>query len=170
MKKLDRYIFFRILAIALFMLVILICIFILIDFSENSDDFTDRGAELSQIWGEYYVHYIPEMTRLVLPVAMFVACLFLTGQMTERLEITAIKASGISLYRLAVVFLMSVVTMAAVVSYLDAYVIYFSSTERGKFEWSFLSSSRERIDREGIFRLNSDSTVMKISFFDAYAD
>src|SRR5690625_7397477 len=96
MKKLNRYIFFRILAIALFMLVILICIFILIDFSENSDDFTDSGAELSQIGGEYYVHYIPEMTRLVLPVAMFVACLFLTVQMTERPEITAIKASDIS--------------------------------------------------------------------------
>src|SRR5690625_7496414 len=101
MKKLDRYIFFRILAIALFMLVILICIFILIDFSENSDDFTDRGAELSQIWGEYYVHYIPEMTRLVLPVAMFVACLFLTEQMTVRLELQALKVSVISTYRLA---------------------------------------------------------------------
>src|SRR5690625_5600641 len=127
MIKLNRYLFFRILAIALFMLVILICIFILIDFSENSDDFTDRGAELSQIWGEYYVHYIPEMTRLVLPVAMFVACLLLTGQMTERLGITAIKASGISLSRLAVPFLMLGVTLAAVVSYLADYVITYST-------------------------------------------
>lgn len=170
MKKLDRYIFFRILAIALFMLVILICIFILIDFSENSDDFTDRGAELSQIWGEYYVHYIPEMTRLVLPVAMFVACLFLTGQMTERLEITAIKASGISLYRLAVPFLMIGVTLAAVVSYLDAYVIPSSNTERIKFEQRFLSSSSDRIDRGGIFRQDSDSTIININFYDANAD
>lgn len=170
MKKLDRYIFFRILTIALFMLAILICIFILIDFSENSDDFTDRGAQLGQIWSEYYIHYIPEMTRLVLPVAMFIACLFLAGQMTERLEITAIKASGISLYRLVVPFLLIGVVLAGVVSYLDAYVIPESNTERIKFEQRFLSNSGDRIDRGGIFRQDSDSTIININFYDANAD
>lgn len=170
MKKLDRYIFFRILTITLFMLALLICIFILIDFSENSDDFTDKGAELGQIWGEYYVHYIPEMTRLVIPVAIFIACLFLAGQMTERLEITAIKASGISLYRLVVPFLFIGVVLAGVVSYLDGYVIPASNSERIKFEQRFLSSSGDRIDRGGIFRQDSDSTIININFYDANAD
>lgn len=170
MKKLDRFIFFRILLISLFMLGVLIAIFILIDFSENSDEFADKGAELAQIWNQYYLNYIPEMTRLVLPVAVFTACLFLTGQMTERLEIIAIKASGISLYRLALPFLMVGILLAAIVSYLDAYVIPISNAERIEFEQQYLAKSGERIDRGGIFRQDSDSTIININFYDANAN
>lgn len=170
MKKLDRYIFFRILMITVFMLGVLIFIFILIDFSENSDDFADKGAELSAIWNQYYLNYIPEMTRLVLPVAVFTACLFLTGQMTERLEIIALKASGISLYRLVVPFLFVGIFLAMIVSYLDAYVIPKSNAERIAFEQQYLARSGERIDRGGIFRQDSDSTIININFYDANAD
>ncbi|MCC5906687.1 MAG: LptF/LptG family permease [Balneolaceae bacterium] len=170
MNKLDRYIFFRILTITVFVLGVLICIFILIDFSENSDNFADKGATLSEIWNQYYLNYIPEMTRLVMPVAVFVACLFLTGQMTERLEIIAIKASGISLYRLLMPYLFIGVCLAVVVSYLDAYVIPQSNAERIEFEQEYLSRSGERIDRGGIFRQDSDSTIININFYDANAD
>ncbi len=170
MNKLDRYIFFRILTITFFMLAVLICIFILIDFSENSDDFADRGATLAEIWGEYYLNYIPEMTRLVIPVAVFTACLLLAGQMTERLEIIALKASGVSLYRLVIPFLFIGIFLAAVVSYLDAFVIPTSNTERIEFEQRYLSRSGDRIDRGGIYRQDSDSTIISINFYDANAD
>lgn len=166
MKKLDRYIFFRILLITVFMLAVLIFIFILIDFSENSDDFADKGATFAQIWNQYYLNYIPEMTRLVIPVAVFTACLFLTGQMTERLEIIAIKASGISLYRLVVPYILIGIFLAAIVSYLDAYVIPEANSERIEFEQEFLSKGSERIDRGGIFRQDSDSTIININFYD----
>jgi lipopolysaccharide export system permease protein len=101
-NKIDRYTFFRMLGITVFVLGVLIFIFIVIDFSENSDDFTDKGATLVDIFGVYYLNYIPEIIRLVTPVAIFVACLYLTGQMADRLEITALKAAGVSLYRLLV--------------------------------------------------------------------
>lgn len=166
MKKIDRYIFFRILFLTVFMLAVLICIFILIDFSENSDDFADKGATMAQIWKDYYLNYIPEMTRLVIPVAVFTACLFLTGQMTERLEIIAIKASGISLYRLVLPYIMIGVFLSAILSYLDAYVIPEANSERIEFEQKYLSKGSERIDRGGIFRQDSDSTVININFYD----
>lgn len=167
MKKLDRYVFFRILFITAFMLAVLICIFILIDFSENSDDFADKGAKFTEIWNNYYLNYIPEMTRLVIPVAVFTACLFLTGQMTERLEITAIKAAGVSLYRLAMPYLFIGIFLAGIISYLDAYVIPEANSERFEFEQQYISKGGERIDRGGIFRQDSDTTVININFFDA---
>ena len=170
MNKLDRYIFFRVLTITVFMLAVLICIFILIDFSENSDDFADKGATLSEIWNLYYLNYIPEMTRLVMPVAVFVACLFLTGQMSERVEIIALKASGVSLYRLLVPYLFIGIFLAGIVSYLDAYIIPESNAERIEFEQQYLSRSGDRIDRGGIFRQDSDSTIININFYDANAD
>lgn len=166
MNKIDRYIFFRLLTITFFVLAVLICIFILIDFSENSDDFTDNGATIAQIWKSYYLNYIPEMVRLVSPVAVFVACLLLTGQMTERLEIIAIKASGISLYRLVIPYIFFGVMLGGIVSYLDAYVIPNSNADRIEFENEYLSNAGERIDRGTIYRQESDSVIIRFNFFD----
>jgi len=170
MNKLDRYILLRLLTITVFVLALLIFIFILIDFSENSDDFADKGALMAEIWSQYYLNYIPEMIRLVSPVAVLVACLVLTGQMTERLETTAIKASGISLYRLFVPYLMFGFAVAISVSYLDAFVIPNSNAERIAFEQQYMSGSSDRIDRGGIFRQDSDSTIININFFDPGAN
>ncbi|MEX1062575.1 MAG: LptF/LptG family permease [Balneolaceae bacterium] len=167
MRKLDRYIFFRLLTITLFVLVVLICVFILIDFSENSDDFSDQGATIAQIWNEYYINYIPEMVRLVSPVAIFVACLFLTGQMTERLEITAIKASGISLYRLAAPYMLFGLSLAAIISYLDAYVIPTSNAERILFEQEYLGTGNDKIDNGGLYRQESPNTIFSVNHFDS---
>ncbi len=166
MRKLDRYIFFRLLTISVFVTGVLICIFILIDFSENSDDFIDRGAEIAVIWNDYYLNYIPEMIRLVSPLAVFVACLILTGQMTERLEITAIKASGISLYRLAIPYIFFGLMVGSVVSYLDAYIIPSSNAERIEFEGRYMSGSGERIDRGTLYRQATDSSIISFNFFD----
>ncbi|MCC5913641.1 MAG: LptF/LptG family permease [Balneolaceae bacterium] len=171
MNRLDRYIFFRLSAIAIFVLVMLICIFIIVDFSENSDDFVDKGASLIDIWRLYYLNYIPEMIRLVSPLAVLIACLYLTVQLTERLEITAIKASGISLYRLSLPYLFFGLCIAGTVSYLDGYVIPVSNAERIAFEREYLSGgSADRIDRGGIFRQESDSTILNINFYDANAN
>jgi lipopolysaccharide export system permease protein len=167
MHKLDRYIFFRLVTITFFVLAVLIAIFMIVDFSENSDDFVDKGASLAQIWREYYVNFIPEMMRLVSPLAVLVACLYLTVQMTERLEIIAIKSSGISLYRLSLPYLLFGLCVGATLSYLDAYIIPQSNAERIAFEQEYLSGSSDRIDRGGIFRQDSDSTIININFYDA---
>lgn len=166
MNKLDRYIFYRLSVITFFVLAVLVCIFILVDFSENSDDFVDKGATLAQIWGLYYLNYIPEMFRLVIPLAVLVACLFLTVQMTERLEIIALKASGVSIYRLLLPYMVFGIGIAAIVSYLDAYVIPVSNAERITFEREYISGSSDRLDRGGIFRQDSDSSVVTIRFYD----
>ncbi len=166
MRKLDRYIFARLFTITFFVLLILVCIFILIDFSENSDEFADQGATLEAIWNDYYLNYIPEMIRLVSPVAILVACLFLTGQMTERLEIVAIKAAGISLYRLALPYIIFGLSLAFLVSYLDAYIIPKSNAERIAFENEFLSGRSDRIDRGGMYRQESPNTIFNVNHFD----
>ena len=167
MNRFDRHILSRLFGITLFVLVVLIFVFILIDFSENSDDFTDKGAELYEIWTLYYINYIPEMVRLMSPLAVFVACLLLTGRMTERLEIIALKASGVSLYRLVVPYLIFGFLVGASVSYLDAYVIPNSNSERIKFENMYMGGNSDRIDRGKIFRQDSDDTIISFNFFEA---
>ena len=165
-KHFDKYVFTRLLVITVMVLFIFIFIFIMIDFSENSDDFTDRGATFTEIWNDYYLNYIPEMIRLVIPVAIFSACLFLTGQLSERLEITAMKAAGVSLYRLIVPFLAFAFISAATISYLDSRIIPKSNQKRIAFEEQYLKQKNERIDRSDIYRELSPNSILQVNYFD----
>lgn len=166
-NKIDRYVFIRLLSITIFVLGVLIFIFIVIDFSENSDDFTDKGATFAEIFGVYYLNYIPEMIRLVIPVAIFVACLYLTGQMADRLEITALKAAGISLYRLIVPYLIFGFLMFGIISYLDGFVIPDANSKRIAFQERYLSDKSEKVDRSRLYRQESANTIFDINSFDA---
>lgn len=165
-NKIDRYIFFRLFNITIFVLGVLIFIFLVIDFSNNSDDFTDKGATFAEIFGVYYLNYIPEIVRLVIPVAIFIACLYLTGQMTDRLEITALKAAGISLYRLLLPYLLFGFIMLGIISYLDGFIIPDANSERIAFEDKYLKNKSEKVDRSQIYRQESENTIFDINHFD----
>ena len=166
MKHLDRYIIRRLISITSLVLVVLIFIFIIIDFSENSDDFTDRGATMGEIWGDYYINYIPEMIRLVLPLAIFSACLYLVGQLSERLEITSLKAAGVSLYRLFIPYLMFGLISAIGLSALDAWIIPASNAHRIQFEEQYIKQKNEQLDRNDIYRELSPESYLQVNYFD----
>ncbi len=162
----DRFIFMRMTVITGFVTGLLIFIFIIIDFSENSGEFTDRGASMAEIWYDYYLNYIPEMIRLVSPVAVFAACLWLTGQMANNLEIIALRAAGVSLYRLMAPYFIFAVLMAGLVSYLDGYVVPPSNAVRAEFEQRYIMNRTERLDRNRIFRQESPNRLIQVNYYD----
>jgi lipopolysaccharide export system permease protein len=166
-KKLDRYIILRLFTITVFVLLVLVFIFVVIDFSEHSEDFTDKGATFAEVFGVYYLNYIPEIIRLIVPLAVFVACLYLTGQMAERLEITALKAAGVSLYRLLLPYLIFAVAMTAIISYMDGFVIPEANKKRIAFEMKYLEGKSSEMDDNRIFRQESNNTIYKIGYYDA---
>lgn len=146
-------------------LVMLIIIYIIIDFSENSDDFTDRGATLAEIWTDYYLQYIPEIIRLVTPAAVFVATLLVLGKMAQQLEIIALKAAGVSLYRLSIPFILFATVCSAGVAYLDSTIVPRANQNRIEFERTYLMTRSDRIDRNKIFRQESDNSILIVNYY-----
>lgn len=165
-RTFDRYIFWRMLVLSCFVTGLLIFIFIIIDFSDNSGDFTDRGATFGEILLDYYRNYIPEMIRLVSPVAVFASCLWITGQMARRLEIVALRAAGISLYRLMIPYVVFASMVAALVSYLDGYVVPQANAVRAEFEQRYILNRSERLDRNRLFRQNTPNSLLLINYYD----
>ncbi len=163
--RIDRLILTRLASITGLVLFLLILIFIVIDFSENSDDFTDRGATFGQIWNDYYVPYIPEIIRLVSPVAVFTASLIIMGMMSQRLEWTALKASGVSLYRIQRPFFTFGVVIAIGVFLLDGFVIPPASAKRLKFEREFIMTRSDRVENSTIYRQESGDHILTINFY-----
>lgn len=100
MWRLTGYVLRQIGTIFAFALVALCVIFIVVNLIENLDDFLDTGTPTAVI-AEYYVIFLPEMLKYLTPVATLLACLFGIGRLTQRHELTAMKAAGIGLPQLA---------------------------------------------------------------------
>lgn len=165
-KKFDKYIFVRLLGITLFVLGVLIFIFIVLHFSDHSEEFTDKGATIVQILSVYYLNYIPKMVRMVTPVAVFIACLYLTGQMADRLEIVALKAAGVSLYRLLLPYLVFGFLVTVALSFLDAYVVPDANQRRLKFANKYLNPSYSSYyNRDEVYRQISANSILQINYY-----
>jgi lipopolysaccharide export system permease protein len=99
MKILDRYILGRFTAILLFALIAFISIFIIVDLIEKLDDLLKQKVAFFIIV-KLYLFSLPYIIVLTLPVAMLLSSLFSVGNMARQNELVAMKASGLSLYRI----------------------------------------------------------------------
>src|SRR3970040_488050 len=97
MKILDKYLVKQFLLTIIFGLLAFTLIFVVIDMMENLDDFIDQNVSMDIILN-YYLVFSPEIIKLITPVAVLFAALFTAGKTANLSEITAIKASGVSLF------------------------------------------------------------------------
>jgi lipopolysaccharide export system permease protein len=107
------------------------------------------------------------MVRLVTPVAAFISCLLLTGQMADRIEIIALKSAGVPVRRLLIPYLMFAVTLASALWYLDGWILPASNKSRFEFEQRYLNTSVKKTPNRNVFRQESMNTIAKIGFIDA---
>ncbi len=98
-KRLYTYMLQRFLP--LFMMTFFICLFIvLMQFLWKSiDDLVGKGLDVSII-GELFFYAALTMVPTALPLAVLLASLMVFGNLGENFELTAMKASGISLFRI----------------------------------------------------------------------
>lgn len=121
MRILDRYIlgqFTKIFGICVLGVPLL---FTVIDLTDNLDRFIAEGATR----GEIFLHYIyqyPYQSLLGFPIAALLACVFTISTMTRRFETTAIKACGISFYRMTAPILVAAVALSGVAVLLTEWV------------------------------------------------
>jgi len=166
MKRYDRYMIARLLTFVALVVLVLLMIFIIVDFSEKTDDFTDRGAAMSDIIFRYYIPYIPEIIRLITPVAIFVAALYIAGQMSDRLEMAALRSAGLSYTRLIYPYIVVALIGLAIVSVLDGFIVPPANRTRFAFEREYLNKRTTIGNRSQVFRQESPYAHMSVDFFD----
>ena len=116
MRILDRYLLREFAGYLALGLLGFIAIWIVVDFIEKADVFLDHHASFGLL-AQYYLVFTPEIVVKVLPVALMLATFLALGQLNKFGELTAMRASGISLTRiLAPVF--GIAVLSAIVSLL----------------------------------------------------
>jgi LPS export ABC transporter permease LptG len=102
---LDRYVTRRLAAPILFVLLSTVSLYVIVDLTDHLDEMSANDPPLSVIVG-YYWNLIPQAMMDVLPLALMIGVLILLTVLERQLELTALKAAGVSLYRLVVPILL----------------------------------------------------------------
>jgi len=144
----------------------LLVFYILIHYLEHVDDFLERGAEMQEVFLVYYPALIPEIIRLISPLAIFLACVYLTGKLAQQLELTALQTSGVSLYRLLRPYLLVGLVLTGFMFWFNGWVVPHTNETALDFEDQYLASGPAQLDVSDIHRQNGPGSVVTVSFYD----
>lgn len=139
LKRLDRYMLLGFLG--LFLMTFLICVFVLLmQFVwMHLEDLVGKGVAVS-VLAEFFVYAVVTVVPLALPLAILLASLLLFGNLGEQVELTAMKAAGISLFRIMRPLLVMVLCLSAGAFYFSNNILPVSQTKL----WTLIFSLREK--------------------------
>jgi lipopolysaccharide export system permease protein len=98
MLTLDYYILREFLIYFSLLILVFVILFVLGDVFNDLQDFLDAGASLSQILN-FLILRLPGNIRFVLPISILLSCMWTMAMFGKHMEVTAMRASGISLFR-----------------------------------------------------------------------
>jgi lipopolysaccharide export system permease protein len=164
-KILDRYIVRQFIVSFLFGLIAFLLIFVLVDAMEHLDDFIDAHAQVKTVF-EYYVAFMPEIIKLMTPVAVLLASLFVIGRLSTNSELTAMKSSGVSLYRVLVPFLVVAFVISFASVYLNGWVVPKANAKKYYIERTVLNRGSDISSRMNIFFQEGPRRIVSVNYFD----
>ena len=136
----------------LLLMTFLICLFIvLMQFLwKYIDELVGKGLDVHVI-GELFFYAALTMVPMALPLAILLASLMVFGNLGERFELTAMKASGISLLKAMKPLIIFIVFVAIGAFFFQNYVLPVAQTKMWTLLYSVRQKSPELEIPEGVF-------------------
>lgn len=159
MKILDFYIIKKFLATFFTAISLIIIIVVVVDVSENIQDFLDGKAPVKEIITDYYFNFIPYFVNLFSPLFTFIAVIFFTSKLSGNTEIVAMLNAGMSLYRLLVPYIISAVIIGILSFYLSNFLIPTTSRDLMAFKEKYVSKQVRSKQADNHFKLAPDTYV-----------
>lgn len=132
---------------------------------ENLDKFIDKGLKL-HIISQYYMYFIPEILKLILPLSILLASLFTTSKFVSSAEMVAFNSSGQSVYRfIAPIFLVGIM-LTGLTLYFNGWVVPNANSAKLRFEREVLGKNINSSNQSNLYFQESDSRIIRIENFD----
>ena len=143
MRKLDLYLLRQFVTLLGITLLGFQIIFIIVDIFENLDKFIDNSVPV-KIVILFYIYTLPWFINIGLPMAVLLASVFSMGILVKRNEWTAMKASGISLYRLVLPILIVTCFVSAGSFYLDNSLVGWGNEKKAGLKENYMKKKSVR--------------------------
>jgi len=165
LKLLDAYILKSFVRNLLFALLAFIVIFILVDLFENLDKFIDKNLKLGSI-AQYYLYFIPEIVRLILPISILLASLFTTSKFVNFAEMIAYNSAGMSIYRFIMPIFLFGILLTGLNIYFNGWVVPQANSAKFKFEREVLGKNLTAGVMHHLYFQESDGRMISMEAFE----
>ncbi|MEX2593718.1 MAG: LptF/LptG family permease [Anditalea sp.] len=137
MKILDKLIIKDFIKTYFFVVLMLILIVLVLDFTEKNDAFIRNNVPASEIL-MYMFNYGLYLNNLLTPITVFISVIFITSKMAGRTEIVAILSSGVSFLRMLAPFITAAVMIAIVSFFLNGWILPLATAGVSEFKVEYL--------------------------------
>jgi lipopolysaccharide export system permease protein len=145
--------------------VIFLGTYTLFDFIEKVDNFHEAGVSSSYMLS-FFLLQLPELLTLLLPMAVLLGTILTLGLMANRNEITAIKASGVSLFRITLPIILIATIFTMVVALINETVLPKTKGQTN-YIWDVLVEKRPgRLFHKEKFWLKGHSSIYHVGYYD----
>jgi lipopolysaccharide export system permease protein len=166
MTILDRYIVRQLLAVFFFGLLTFLLIFVVINMMERLDDFIDANAPI-QVVLQYYLAFTPEIIKLMTPVAMLLGALFVVGRMANQNELSAMKSSGLSLYRFLLPFVVVAFLVSGASIYFNGWIVPYANAQKASIERTHLHPSQGTRNTLPLFFQDGRTRLVSVNYYES---
>lgn len=143
-KIFDKYIIKKYLVTFVFTMLMITMIAVTINFFENVDKLLTPDLTLKQVFGEYYLNFIPWINGLLWPMFSLISVIFFTSRLAKDSEIVSLLASGVSYNRFLRPYFIGAGILAMLLWYGNNYLIPNSSKIKNEFEAVYIRRSAKK--------------------------
>ncbi|MGD9211888.1 MAG: LPS export ABC transporter permease LptG [Desulfobacteraceae bacterium] len=166
MPILTRYLIKETLKIMLAILIMVIAIYVFIDFIEKSGKFVQAGLPISRTI-TFFIYNIPLIISQIFPVVILLSVLIVLGIMNKRNEILALKSCGVSIYLLLKPLLTMGLIMAGALFFLSNSVVPMSSRMSNQIWMEEVRGKKANLTgSEQNIWINGNNRITHIGFYD----
>jgi lipopolysaccharide export system permease protein len=141
MKILDKLIIKDFLKTYFFVVLMLILIVLVLDFTEKNDSFIRNKVPAKEIL-MYMGNYGLYLNNLLTPITVFISVIFITSKMAGRTEIIAILSSGVSFMRMLVPFFIGAAMIGIASFLLNGWVLPGATAGVTEFKSRWLEENK----------------------------
>ena len=166
MKHLDKYILNTFLSKFLLIMLGLLVIIILIDVIDHLNKFIDSKIPQSEIIN-YYFYSLPWFISIGIPISCLISTIFSLGLMQQQNEITAMKSSGLNIFRISITLLIIGLIISFFSFYFDNYLVTNALNTRNEIEKKYFLKNKSKSIKstKNIYRQISKNHFLTIHRF-----
>ena len=164
-QHLDKYITSSFIKKLFNILVVFVVIFLVVDIIDHIDKILDHNISFMEI-SMLYIYSIPQYINIGFPMAILIATVMTFTVLQKNNELTALKASGVSIYRLTIPFIIIGLLSSLGMFYFENIIVTQSTSLKLDLEKKYFKKvKKNKANNDIIIQLDQDR-VISIDKFD----
>lgn len=164
MTILDKYLTREILRFFLMVLILVVAIYLAVDFFEKIGDFMEAGLPFSRTI-DFFLHSIPFVLSQIIPVGVLLSVLICFGMMNKHNELTALRSCGISIYSLIKPILAIGFAFSFVLFFLSEAIVPITMTTANRIWLNEVKKEQAISTRENNIWMKTASGIMHVRHY-----